>query len=257
MDYQFEAQKVRTSLSNGIRLSGRGLNDYRNIKIEYDVAKNADGSAIVTLGKTKVIAGVKAIIDVPFPDSPDEGSITVGVELSPMADPTFEAGPPNDFSIEVSRVVDRGIRESKAIDFSALSIKSGEKAWFLYLDVYIINNDGNLFDACSIASLAALTTTKIPDLDSNHQVKDSEGKALKLNFKPIYFTFAKIGNNIILDPDLYEDAASDARFSVSITDKGNLCAIQKGQGGSFSLEELSSMVSLAKKKYKEVAINFK
>ena len=50
-------------------------------------------------------------------------------ELAPLADQSFDPGPPREQSIELSRVVDRGIRESRMIDFEALCIEEGEKVW--------------------------------------------------------------------------------------------------------------------------------
>jgi exosome complex component RRP42 len=188
----YDAALVKSALSEGKRLSGRNLYDIRPVSIETNLIEAAEGSAIVTLGNTKVIAGVKAEIGSPYSDSPDEGSITIDVELSPMADPNFESGPPTDTSIELSRVVDRGIRESKAIDFKSLCIVPGEKVWVLYCDIYIINNDGNLFDACSLAALAAFKTSHLPKLDDESNiVKDEKGPDLKLTNIPVLFTFAK------------------------------------------------------------------
>lgn len=257
LDNSYDALLVRKSLDEGKRLSDRAVNDVREIFIEKTVIKSADGSAIVTLGKTKVIAGVKGDISSPFPDTPDEGSISIGVELSPMADPNFESGPPSENSIELSRVVDRGIRESKAIDFKSLCVVPGEKVWTMYCDIYIINNDGNLFDACEYAALAAFQDARTPKLDAeNHIIKGEFNEKIKLKFNPILFTFAKIGNKIILDPDLKEEAAADARYSVAITESGDLTAMQKGLKGVFTSEEILYMIQTAKNTYKKIIPSF-
>lgn len=255
----FEVELVRQKLlDDEKRISGRDFFEYRPITIETNVIKNADGSAIVTLGGTKVIAGVKAIIDKPFPDMPDEGSISIGVEMSPMSDPSFSSGPPDERSIELSRVVDRGIRESKGIDFKKLCIVSGEKVWVLFLDMYLINNDGNLFDACALAALAALKNTIIPELDeSNEPVKEGKGKSFEIDFDPLLFTFFKIGDKIILDADMFEDEAADARFSVCIIKDGKMAAMQKGLNASFTESELELMIKTAKDKYKSQISYFK
>jgi len=257
VENNYDAVLVKKSLEEGKRLSDRALNKVRDIYIEKNVIKSADGSAIVTLGKTKVIAGVKGEITTPFPDTPNEGSITVGVEMSPMADPNFESGPPSAESIELSRVVDRGIREAKAIDFGQLCVVPGEKVWTLYCDIYIINNEGNLFDACALAALAAFQTTVLPQVDSEGSIiKDSKGSGIKLKFNPILFTFSKIGDKIILDPDLKEESAAEARYSVAITEEGKLTAMQKGLNGTFTFDELLYMIQTAKSSYKDVVKAF-
>ena len=110
------------------RLDGRKLTDYRQpLKVDVDVTPTAEGSARVTLGKTELIVGVKVEVMEPYPDVPDAGSIMVGAELLPLSSPEFEPGPPGIEAIELARVVDRGIRESKVIDFKKLCIKEGRK----------------------------------------------------------------------------------------------------------------------------------
>ena len=48
----------------------------------------------LTMGETRVMTVVTAILEPPFPDRPNEGSLRINVELSPMASPNFEAGRP-------------------------------------------------------------------------------------------------------------------------------------------------------------------
>lgn len=135
------------------RLDGRGLLDYREIKFETGIVEKANGSALVSLGKTKVMVGIKVESGTPFPDSPEEGVLTVNAELVPLASPSFETGPPGEKSIELARVVDRGIRESKSIDTKKLCIVPGKKVFIVFVDIYILDHDGNLFDAPSCESV--------------------------------------------------------------------------------------------------------
>jgi exosome complex component RRP42 len=72
--------------------------------------------------------------------------------------PGFEA-------IELPRLVDRAIRESGMIDFEKLCIKEGELVWTVIIDVYPINDDGNMIDASNIAAVAALHNTFMPEID--------------------------------------------------------------------------------------------
>src|SRR3989344_5265956 len=117
-------------LKEGKRVDGRGLTDYREpVVVKYHVSETAEGSAEVRIGDTIVMAGVKLSIETPYPDTPDQGGIMVNVELYPMSSPDYEPGPPGIAAVELARVVDRGIRESKAIDLSKLCIEKGAKAW--------------------------------------------------------------------------------------------------------------------------------
>ena len=252
MEYEYDFEVVRKKILNDERLNNRDFLESREITIETGVVHNAEGSAIVTLGGTKVIAGIKAAIEKPFPDMPNKGSMGVNIERSPMADPNFENGPPSPNAIELARVVDRGIRESGAIDFEALCLVEGEKVWTIFIDITILNNEGNLLDTCSIAALAALKDTILPKVDDEFNIiKGEKDSGLKLNFSPLLFTFFKIGDKILLDADLYEEGVADARFSVAINENGIMTAMQKGIGGSFSIEELGNIVNIAKKEYKK------
>ena len=148
------------------RLDGRSFTEYRKpFKVETGFTNTAEGSARVILGKTEVLAGVKMEIMEPYPDTQDEGSIMVGAELLPLSNPEFESGPPSIGSIELARVVDRGIRESHMIDTEKLCIKKGEKVWIACIDIYPINDAGNLFDAAALAALAALKDARFPEYD--------------------------------------------------------------------------------------------
>ncbi|PIX31882.1 RNA-binding protein, partial [Candidatus Bathyarchaeota archaeon CG_4_8_14_3_um_filter_42_8] len=207
-------------IAKGKRLDGRGLMDYREIKVEQGIIERAEGSARVLLGRTEVLVGIKIEIGQPFSDTPNEGVLTVNTELVPLASSTFEPGPPDENSIEIARVVDRGIRESKAIDLEKLCIEPGKKVFIVFVDVYVLNHDGNLIDASALAALAALLNTKM----SNYEIKEGEVKIkpghtpLPIRRHPITVTFAKINDKLVVDPWLEEEQIMDARLSMAIDD---------------------------------------
>jgi len=145
-------KQIEGLLEKGKRLDDRGLLDTREIKIEQGLIERAEGSARCLLGKSEVLAGVKVETGEPFPDTPNEGVMTVNAELVPLASPNFEPGPPDENSIELARVVDRGIRESHAIDTEKLCIEPGKKVFVVFVDVYVLNHDGNLIDCAALAA---------------------------------------------------------------------------------------------------------
>ncbi len=240
-------------LSKGLRFDGRKLDEFRKTKIEYDVSSTAEGSAKVTIGDTCVIAGVKMLMGAPYPDAPDQGSIMVNAELLPLSSPDFESGPPGIDSIELARVVDRGIRESKTIDLKKLCVKKGEKCWIVSIDICTLNASGNLLDACALAALAALKQTKIPEYDGEKvDYKKPTTKSLPLQVMPLAVTVFKIGPSIIVDPLTEEEKLFDARLTITTTEKGEICALQKGGATPLTIDEIESMVDLALKKSKEL-----
>lgn len=243
---EYDVSKITELARQGKRLDGRALDQMRDFTIETDKYENAEGSARILLGNTEVIAGIKIAVDKPYPDNQDEGAISVGAELLPLAHSEYEAGPPSMDEIEVARVVDRGIRESKAIDFTKLCIKEGESCWVAFMDFYAINSDGNLFDAGSIAGLAAFMNAKMPKLNDKGRIikHEYEGK-IELKRLPLLTTFVKVGGKIMVDPTYLEEKAAESRFSVATTEDGFMSAMQKGMGGSFTADEINMMVDKA------------
>lgn len=238
-------------LDEGVRIDNRKLDEYRKISIETGVSKNAEGSARVKIGETDVIVGVKLEVGEPYPDKLDEGTIIVGAELLQMANPDFEGGPPDADSVELARVVDRGIRESKAIDFKKLCIKEGEKVWLVLVDIYVINDDGNLQDAASLAALVALMEVKMPSYDGKRVDYSKRKEKLSLLKRPVECTVFKIGKHLLVDPCLAEYKNIDARLTVAYSN-GVINAIQKGGDYTFSFEEIEKALILAKKKCDEI-----
>ncbi|VVB74636.1 Exosome complex component Rrp42 [Candidatus Tiddalikarchaeum anstoanum] len=226
-----------------LRNRDRRMNDYRPISVETDVSKNAEGSALLRIGDTQVIAGVKMSVGTPYPDTPNSGNLVCNVELSAISDVKFEPGPPTEDAIELSRVVDRGIRESGAIDIDKLCIIPGEKVWNVFVDVYILNNDGNLIDACGLAAISALKNAKMPKLDAKNQVVLGEWSNGKIPFikVPIPTTFVKIDDTLLIDPDSDEEQISDARLTITCSE-GEINAMQKGGKGGFNVKEIEQCV---------------
>lgn len=247
-------KQIAQLVSLGKRLDGRGLTDNREIQLEVGVVGKAEGSARVRLGKTEVLVGTKIELGKPFSDVPDKGVLTVNAELVPLASPTFEPGPPNENAIELARVVDRGIRESKAIALEELCVEPGKKVFIVFVDVYVLNHDGNLIDASALAALAALLNTKM----FKYEVKEGEIKVkpgytpLSVKNYPVAVTFAKINDKLIVDPWLEEEQVMDARITITTDKDGNICALQKGGYGCFTTEEILEAAKIAKEKAEEL-----
>ncbi|MFQ6107860.1 MAG: exosome complex protein Rrp42 [Thermoplasmata archaeon] len=233
--------------ASGKRVDGRQPEEYRKIKVEKGYAKNAEGSARVWLGNTDILVGVKMNLGEPYPDVPKKGALATSAELVPMASPTFEPGPPREDAIELARVVDRGIRETETIDLGKLCIIEGEKVWVIFIDVHVLDYDGNLFDACSYGALAALTDTMVPASKVN-----GEDYPLEVQHHPISVTATKIQDVIVFDASLDEDRVADARLTVTTDENGDIRAMQKGLKGSFTLEEVDTIINTARRLASEI-----
>lgn len=244
-------------VKNGKRADGRKFDEFRNIEIETGLISKAEGSARVKIGKTQVVAGIKMDIGEPYSDSPEKGVMMTAAELIPLASPDFEAGPPRENAIELARVVDRGIRESEVIGLDKLCIEPGDIIWLVFIDIHIIDFDGNLFDAASLAALAALFNTTVPiermrpNLErlqekipsvKTYLEENPKDYQLPLHEPPISCTSVKFNDVVVLDPSLDEEEIAEARLTVATDKNGDIRAMQKGLDGSFTVEEIKKII---------------
>lgn len=232
---------IRELLAKGVREDSRGLMDQRPITVSCDVIDNAEGSAQVDMGSTRVLAGVKFVLEDTKPDTPNMGNLVMSAELLPLANADYEPGPPSPDAIELARVVDRGIRAGNCVKLESLFVGEG-KAWTAYIDIYVLNYDGNLFDASSIAAMAALMSSKIPGVKDGAADYESRSSPVKIENIVTSTTFGKIGDKILFDMTGNEETAADARVTIE-TDGSSIRAMQKGLSGSFSFDELERLVA--------------
>jgi exosome complex component RRP42 len=254
MTADVNAQRIKKYLKEGKRFDGRKPEEFRELIIEKDVSKKAEGSVRVRLGKTEVIVGVKLGVGEPYPDSQDKGNLMVTAEILPLSSPRIELGPPKFDAIELGRVIDRGIRESKVIDLEKLCIKEGEKVWTVFVDIYSINDDGNLLDAAGIGALAALKIAKIPkyDLKENKILYGEHDKDMPLNkTNPIAITVHKIGNNLVVDPTREEEDISETRITMGISN-GVISSMQKGNSETLKADEIIKAIDIANSAWSEI-----
>ncbi len=253
MSIKSTEEYVLNLIERGKRLDGRKLDEFRKIEINYNVSDKAEGSAEVKLGNTRVVAGVKLDIGEPYPDTPDKGVLVTSAEFLAMAAPEFEPGMPGEDEIELARVVDRGIRESKAIELEKLCIQEGEKVWTVFVDIFVINHDGNLIDASALAAIAALLNTKMPSLDEEGNIDRSKReKPLPIRDIPIAITFRKHGDSMILDTTAIEENVLPGKFTITTKANGNLCAMQLSGGIFMTREEIINAAKIAQRYASEI-----
>lgn len=230
-----EKKFIETALASELRVDGRGLFEYRNITVKFG---REDGSSDVQLGQTHVMGFVTAQLVQPYRDRPNEGSLSIFTEFSPMADPSFEVGRPGESAIELGRIIDRGLRESRAVDTESLCVLAGKLVWSIRVDLHIIDNGGNLVDASNIAALAALLTFRRPECTLGgedgqevivHPPEVREPLPLIVHHLPIAVTYAFFGdeNHVAIDPTHNEEAVMGGRMTATLNTNGDVCAIQK------------------------------
>jgi exosome complex component RRP42 len=256
---QLRKQQMLESLSRGKRLDGRNFESYRDLEIEIGIIDKANGSAKVKLGNTEVLAGVKVETGEPFEGLENKGALIMSAEVLPTASSHVEPGPPDEEAIELSRVVDRGVRESKMLDLDKLSLIPGKIVYTIFVDCSIINSDGNLLDATSYAVVSALLTCKLPvyEVQGDKVVDTGNIMPPPITTIPISVTAVRIGDSVLLDPTMEEEACMDARITITTQSDGDLVALQKGYTGPFAITEILRSVEIARIKGEEIRSKIK
>ncbi|KAJ8028494.1 Exosome complex component RRP45 [Holothuria leucospilota] len=252
-----EKQFLLSVISNGKRLDGRDTYDYRKIRITFGTEK---GCCEVQLGNTRVLAQTSCEVVKPSASRPSEGSLQINLELSPMASPSFEPGRMSSYGVELNRLLERSVRESKAVDTESLCIVVGEKVWQVRVDLHALNFDGNLLDCSSIAAIASLHHFRRPEVTVSgeevtvHSLEDREPVALSIHHMPICITFAffQEGKYLLVDPTGGEETVMDGCMVVCMNVHRELCTVQMTGSMLLLKDQLSRCCQIAVVKVSEI-----
>ncbi|KAJ2801951.1 3'-5'-exoribonuclease [Coemansia helicoidea] len=249
-----ESAFLLQALGKGIRVDGRGIHDYRRLRISCGPAA---GMAEVHLGQTRVLARVSCEVTRPFPDRATEGIVQFSAELSSLAAPGLEGKTAQE--VAIARMVERVIRQSRAVDTEALCILAGEKVWLVRLDLHFLDHDGNLMDAASIAAIAALKHFRRPDVTVDgenaiiHSVRERNPVPLSIHHTPICVSFGFFGGDlVVLDPSLLEEQTQQSSFTVTLNAHREICALNKAGGAPLSPKQIQRCIQIALVKVDEV-----
>ncbi|KAL3880439.1 hypothetical protein ACJMK2_032676 [Sinanodonta woodiana] len=226
-----EKDFVKKSIAENRRVDGRQPYDTRKAKITFGVDR---GSCQVELGQTRVFAQVSCEIAEPKPTRPSDGILFVNLELSPMACPSFEAGRLSDFGVELNRLLERCLKESRCVDTESLCIATGEKVWSIRVDVHVLNHDGNIIDAASIAAISVLAHFRRPDVTVSgteitiHPIEEREPVPLSVHHMPLCVTFAffEQGKYLVVDPTDLEEKVMDGKMVIGMNKHREICTLQ-------------------------------
>lgn len=175
----------------------------------------------------------------------------MNAELLPLAYADYETGPPSPESVELARVVDRGIRAGNSVDLPSLALEDG-KVWSVFVDLYVLNYGGNLFDASGLAAMAALANTRMPKYENGAVIREERDKRMKVENIVTYTTFGKVNDYLLLDMNINEEDIASARLTIA-TDDSQIRAMQKGMNGSFSTSEVEELIDVSFEKHKELS----
>jgi len=247
--------KIYELLKQEKRLDGRAPREVRKVTITSSVVEKAEGSALVSLGGTKILSGIKVEVGSPYPDRPNEGVFSVNAELLPLASKSFEPGPPDERAVELARVVDRCIRESHAIELEKLVIVEGQKVYVLFLDIYVLDFDGNYFDASVLSAVTALATCGLPRFevrDGKVERVEAEKIPVQLRTLPVSITMGLVNDKLLVDPTPVEESALDTSITLGYDSNSNLVSVQKNKPGILPLSLMDTIIEVGRQKTEEL-----
>jgi len=207
-------------LKENIRPDGRGLNEFRKTFLNIDSINTADGSALIRLGETMVVCGIKSELAEPTLEDPNKGYFIPNVDLPPLCSSEYLPGPPSDKSQVLSQQVLEYFSNSQLLNLDELCVQTKKLCWVLYADIVCISHDGNLLDAILIALLAALINTKLPVMKVNDETgeivaSDKDTFTLNIVNKAVSTSLALFNESLLLvDPTHEEEDLSNGVITV-------------------------------------------
>ncbi|KAL0948073.1 hypothetical protein HGRIS_010697 [Hohenbuehelia grisea] len=166
-----EKSYIQTGLLSNppLRGDGRTLDDFRPIALETGVAPLANGSAKLIIGQdphgggggTEVLAATKLEVENVQDEGADGGRVVCSVTCSPTAYPNLSPGALDDLQYDMTTILHQTLFHP-SLHPPNLGIIPGRKSWLLSLDLVILSDTGNVYDALFMAARAALWDTKVP-----------------------------------------------------------------------------------------------
>ncbi len=221
-----------------MRPSGRSADQLREIHFTPDFTQHAEGSVLVEIGETRVLATASVESKVPrFLKGKSEGWITAEYGMLPRSTHTRNPreaarGRQSGRTMEIQRLIGRSLRA--VIDRSAL----GERT--ITVDCDVLQADGGTRTASITGGYVALA------LAVQQLIKRGE-----LTQSPIHGQVAAVSVGLydgtaVLDLDYAEDAEAETDMNIVMNEAGGLIEIQgTAEGHAFLRGELDQLLDLA------------
>ena len=215
----------------------RKNNQIRNVKIERNYNKYAEGSVLISVGDTKVIctATIEERIPQFLKNTGKGGWITAEYNMLPRS---TKIRKPRDISklkldgrsAEIQRLIGRSLRS--VVDLKAL----GERT--IFIDCDVIQADGGTRTASIVGSFVAM----VDALNKVHQYRNFKIYPIRNYVGAI--SVGIVNNEILVDLAYEEDSVAKVDMNIVMTDEGDLIEIQgTGEESPFSQKELSELLA--------------
>ena len=221
------------------RPSQRSADQLRNISINRNYTRHAEGSVLIEFGDTKVLCNASVEKSVPrFLKGSGKGWITAEYGMLPRStntrmDREAARGKQSGRSLEIQRLIGRSLRA--AIDLTLL----GEHT--IKIDCDVIQADGGTRTASITGGCVAMMDA-INHMIANKMVSENPAKQLIASVSVGIFQ-----GNAVLDLDYDEDSNAETDMNIVMTESGGFIEVQgTGEDGDFSHDQLLEMLALGK-----------
>ncbi|EGN97342.1 hypothetical protein SERLA73DRAFT_169702 [Serpula lacrymans var. lacrymans S7.3] len=246
-----EKEFLYNALKESLRLDGRQFLHTRTPSLTFGPEL---GWVECAMGDTRVIAQVDGKMVKPLPERPFEGMITIHSEISPMASSEYEPGRPSEEEVIITRMLDKVIRRSDAVDKESLCVLAGQRVWHLRLTIHCLADAGNMLDCACLAGIVALKHFRRPEVEvigdevTIHAPTERAPIPLAIHHTPYCFTFAFFPDPTIrpvVDPTLLEQRLSAGLLTIALNAQREICVLQKAGGTPLAPNEISNVVRIA------------
>jgi ribonuclease PH len=220
-----------------MRPSGRNNDSMREVSIDLDYTKHADGSVQISVGDTRVLCTCTIEDKVPpFLNHMNQGWVTAEYGMLPSATNTRSAreaarGKQTGRTVEIQRLIGRSLRSVVSLSF--LGTRT------LLIDCDVIQADGGTRTASITGGFLAMSLAIIKLMDKK-----------LLPFSPLQDYVAAVSVGILqgsacLDLDYKEDSRAEVDMNLVMTGKGNYVEVQgTAEKTPFTLEQLGHLQQL-------------
>ncbi|KIM63247.1 hypothetical protein SCLCIDRAFT_1214350 [Scleroderma citrinum Foug A] len=242
---------VYEALKQSLRLDGRSQLDLRTPTLTFGPEL---GWVECAYGKTRVLASVEAKMIKPPPERPLEGVITIHSEISPMASVDYELGRPSEEEILITRMLDKILRRSDAIDRESLCVVAGQRVWHLRLTVHCLADAGNMLDCACLAGIVAFKHFRKPEVEvvgdevTVYPPSERAPMPLAIHHTPFCVTFAFFPDQSmrpVIDPSLLEQRLSAGLMNIALNAQREICVLQKAGGVPTAPDEVLRLIDVA------------
>ena len=221
-----------------VRSDGRGPNDLRPLKVEMGYLEWAEGSALLEMGKTRVLVAASYEPKVPrFLMGSGTGWVTAEYSMLPRSTSVrtpreVQAGRPSGRTQEIQRLIGRSLRAVTELE------RMGECT--IWVDCDVLQADGGTRTASITAGYLALAQAVRTLAEAGSIPADV------LRDSVAAVSAGIVGDDLLLDLAYEEDARAEVDFNVVMTGAGDLVEVQgTAEGRPFSRSQLDSLLALA------------